>query len=115
MQSKGIWLIVVLSTAALAAGLLVGAAPPESELDQRLQALIGQLGDDSYAQREAAGKDLEELSDEALPALRKEIDNADPEIRLRARQLIRTINLQLRTSKSTGLSLVSIEPGAFNM
>jgi formylglycine-generating enzyme required for sulfatase activity len=100
---------------ALVIALGTQIAQPEPPEDPHVMALVEQLGDDSYDQREGASKALEELSDRALPLLRKAADSGDPGIRLRARQLIRTIGLQLRTSKSTGLVMIAIEPGTFTM
>src|SRR5947207_3446559 len=114
LHPKGIWVVLLLCVAALAAGMLRGAAEKDP-VQQRIDALIAQLGDDEYARREAAGKQLEELGDAAMPALRLATDNNDPEIRIRAQQLIVNIALQLRMSKSTGLEMVSIEPGQFLM
>jgi formylglycine-generating enzyme required for sulfatase activity len=108
-------LMAVFVSGALLIGLLPGAAEPESDAERQVRELVEQLGDDAYDRREAAGKALEQLSDQALPALRKASDSSDPEIRLRARQLIRTIGLQLRTSKTTGLEMVVIEAGEFSM
>jgi formylglycine-generating enzyme required for sulfatase activity len=102
----------------LAAIAAVGLLPAEAEdppASAQVAALIQQLGDDQYARREAAAKELEELGDVALPALRQATSSADLEIRLRARELVAAIALQLRTSKSIGLQMVSIEPAAFQM
>ena len=108
-------LVVLLLAAWLTVALSRGVAQLDSPEERRISILVEQLGDDSYERREAAGKELEELSDQALPALREAVDSNDPEVRLRARQLIRAIGLQLRTSKTTGLVMVAIEAGEFSM
>ena len=53
--------------------------------------LIRQLGDDMFAKREEATKELEAIGEPALDALRKAASAGDPEIRRRAKQVIRAI------------------------
>jgi uncharacterized protein (TIGR03067 family) len=55
----------------------------------RITRLIEQLGDDRFAQREAASKELEAMGERALAALRKAAASRDdPEIKRRAEQII---------------------------
>lgn len=83
----------------LVVGSLLGAAarPLHGHLDEggtaeRVARLIQQLGDDSFAKREAASKELEAIGDPALEALRKAVAAAeDAEIRQRAARVIRAI------------------------
>jgi uncharacterized protein (TIGR03067 family) len=82
-----------------AAGLAValGAAAlhgdsGKSAGDDKIRALIKQLGDDAFAKREAASKKLETIGMPALAALRAAATSSgDAEIRQRARALIRAI------------------------
>jgi HEAT repeat protein len=69
------------------AGTLRG--DPGQELDaERIARLIKQLGDDSFARREAASKELEGLGAPAVAALRKAAaSDDDPEIRRRAHRI----------------------------
>jgi hypothetical protein len=74
--------------------ILVGQAgtlrgDPGKETDaERIARLIKQLGDDSFAKREAASKELEGIGAPALAALRKAASSsADPEIRRRAKRI----------------------------
>src|SRR5262245_24554687 len=58
----------------------------------RVERLIKQLGDNSFAKREAASRELETIGEPALPALRKAADtDRDPEIRCRARRVVETL------------------------
>ena len=58
----------------------------------RVAALIKQLGDDAFARREAASKELEDIGEPALAALRKAATSSDDlEIRRRAERIIQTI------------------------
>jgi hypothetical protein len=63
-------------------------------------ALVAQLGSGRYAEREAAGKTLEQLGRPALSALRAVRDSRDPEIRNRAFNLIQKIEGALLTQPS---------------
>ncbi len=63
------------------------AAKPE-----RVAALIKQLGDKAFAKREAARKELEDIGEPALAALRKAATSGDDlEIRRRSERIILTI------------------------
>ena len=58
----------------------------------RVAALIKQLGDDAFAKREGASKELEDIGEPALAALRKAATSSDDlEIRRRAERIIQTI------------------------
>ncbi len=58
----------------------------------RVVALIKQLGDNAFAKREAARKELEDIGEPALAALRQAATSGDDlEIRRRAERIIQTI------------------------
>jgi uncharacterized protein (TIGR03067 family) len=57
----------------------------------RITPLIGKLGDDRFAEREAASKELEAMGERALAALRKAATSRDdPEIKRRAERIVQT-------------------------
>jgi hypothetical protein len=62
----------------------------------RVARLIEQLGNDSFAKREAASKDLEAIGEPALGSLRKAASSGDAEIRSRARRVIREVAARAR-------------------
>lgn len=86
----------------------------ESEL-RRVTELIELLGNDSYSRREAASRELGRIGERALPALRNANRYTDIEIRLRVREVARSIMLASRKSPSIGLEMVLIEPEEFLM
>jgi hypothetical protein len=95
-----------------AAGAASGASePPSSDpaplSPERLQKLIGQLGDSKFKVREQAAQELSRLGRLALPALKEAAaDNKDVEIRKRAKALAEAI--QARDRPRAGLlSLLS--------
>jgi HEAT repeat protein len=61
---------------------------PTPELRRQVKTLLTQLGDDAFAKREAADKELHRLGRLALPQLREAASNSDPEVARRARRLI---------------------------
>src|SRR5262249_27588708 len=64
----------------------------EAAKSDRVAALIKQLGDDAFAKREAASKELEDIGEPALVALRRAAASSeDLEIRRRAESIIQTI------------------------
>jgi hypothetical protein len=64
----------------------------EAATSDRVAALIKQLGDDAFAKRETASKELEDIGEPALPALRKAATSSeDPEIRRRAERISQSI------------------------
>ena len=64
----------------------------EAATSDRIGALIKQLGDDAFAKRETASKELEDIGEPALPALRKAATSSeDPEIRRRAEHISQSI------------------------
>ena len=65
-----------------------GAGRVKPELAARIDGLVGRLGSDRYAEREAAGKELEEVGEDALPALDKATCSQDAEVRRRASKLV---------------------------
>jgi uncharacterized protein (TIGR03067 family) len=81
--------VAVLIPTAEAANLRAG--PGKDTEAERIARLVKQLGDDDFAKREAASKELDGIGEPALPALRKAASNDDPEIRLRAERILRDI------------------------
>ena len=64
--------------------VLVCAAPAFAQDDTRVSALITQLGDEDWATRERASRELVGIGDPARKALREALENDDPEVRVRA-------------------------------
>jgi formylglycine-generating enzyme required for sulfatase activity len=105
------WFALILSAAA--AESIRGESGKETE---RVESLIKQLGDPSFAKRETATRELESLGEPVLPGLRRALaTSGDFEIRTRSRQIIRTILLGLRKSPSLDMKLALIEAGEFEM
>src|SRR6187397_240314 len=79
------------------AGLLVAlplafaAAPPQRSVER----LIGQLGSDNFAEREAASKRLEAIGEPALDALDRAAESGDAEVRARARRVVAAVENRL--------------------
>jgi hypothetical protein len=79
------------------AGTLRGEPGKQTEAE-RIASLIKQLGDDDFAQREQASKELDAMGESAVAALRKAAASSDDlEIRRRAEQVIGSITA--RTAK----------------
>ncbi|MDX1948322.1 MAG: tetratricopeptide repeat protein [Pirellulaceae bacterium] len=89
---------LVLAGAALAGRSPVRAADvPQAEeaaVDAKIAALIGQLGAEDFAAREAAQAELAQLGLEAFDALHAAQNHSDPEIALRARYLVRSMGVR---------------------
>lgn len=110
-RARQSWLILLLTAAALR-----GGEPRPDALPQKIAVLLRQLGDDSFARREAAGRGLQAVGEPALPALRDLVETTkDLEAARRGRQAIRAIILAARKSKTLGLEMVLIEAGEFQM
>jgi len=77
---------------------IASAAPPQpqsaSPAEAAIARLIEQLGDEDFAARERAQADLAKLGLEAFDALHAAQNHHDPEIALRARYLVRSMNVR---------------------
>src|SRR5687767_1738786 len=102
---------VCLAFVTLTVGLLHDTSGKDTPTDP-ITALVKQLGDDSFDQREAAAKALQALGEKALPALvAAAAASEDLEVRRRARRLVRVLLPETRKSKSTGLEMVRVHAG----
>ena len=112
VRSRRFWLAVLV----VPTGVGISTGGPELTADpERIAKLIRQLGDKRYANREAAGRELEEVGEKALPAVREAISNPDLEVSNRARQTRLGILRRAGLSKTTGLQMVAIDEGRFLM
>jgi hypothetical protein len=86
---------------ALVAGLLLGQAPaPAGKADEAaVKRLVLLLGSRKYAEREAAGRQLEALGEAALPALRRAARGTDLETSRRAGLLVVRIEDRLEVAR----------------
>jgi hypothetical protein len=64
--------------------MLTFACPVFAQDDARVAGLITQLGDEDWATRERASRELVGIGDPARKALREALENDDPEVRVRA-------------------------------
>ena len=78
--------------------LAVSGSPPVEPLTDRVARLVRQLGDQSFAKREAASKELDALGEPALEALRKAVSAQDAEVGRRAERLVQAITDRLRAA-----------------
>jgi HEAT repeat protein len=63
----------------------------------KIPQLIRQLGHEDYSAREAASRELVEIGEPAVPALKSAAEtHADPEVRWRAEQAIQVVKARLR-------------------
>ncbi len=107
----------------LLAGLVLSAsAAPlageegDSGNAERISELIVQLGDESFALRELAGKRLCDIGEPALPPLRVAAKSSDDlEVQFRATRLVEKIMLAARVSQSSGIKFAFLEAGEFTM
>lgn len=77
---------------------------------------VRRLGSENYETREKAATDLKKLGTEALPALRKAASGeADPEVRLRARQILEEIERGSRPAPSPRPAQRALRPGTMSV
>jgi uncharacterized protein (TIGR03067 family) len=73
-------------------GVPLRGDPAKQGEQDRIARLIKQLGDDRFATREAASRELVAIGKPALPALRRAAASSDdPEMRRRAEQIVRDV------------------------
>jgi hypothetical protein len=78
---------VKVKAAEIAAIARPSADPPE-EITRKVVALISQLGAESYRDREAATKALQEMGPSIIPLLRRHLANPDPEVQQRIQGIL---------------------------
>ena len=116
MSSRIAKLLFGFALAALVVAGVLHAEPVKEAEKKRIDDLIRQLGDEEFAKREAARKELELVGEQALPFLHgAAASNESPEVRHRAPGIARAIMWRVRTSKSTGLETVPLTTREFLM
>jgi 6-phosphogluconolactonase (cycloisomerase 2 family) len=87
------WIWPVAGALLLLVGLAAQAQQPESaaDLQARIEKLIRQLDDDSFAAREQAERDLETIGEAAMPKLTAALKDDSAERRLRADKLLQAL------------------------
>lgn len=99
-------LTAVVLTVCLGWLALARAADPAAEAVVRL---VQQLGSEQFRQRQEASRGLENLGASALPALQQAAQaNDDPEIRQRARELVRLISHRVENARLLKPKLVHL-------
>jgi hypothetical protein len=84
-------------------GLTTGAAlasdSPQSAGNSRIATLIAQLGSSRFNEREKAGRELENIGEPVLPALRQAAKSSDLETSRRAKDLLRKVEERVVTAR----------------
>jgi len=84
---------------AFTAATVFGGDPGDETMTARIQCLIQQLGDNSYAKRGAANRELQSIGEPALDALRKAAAATDDaEVRGRAERIIEAVMRPIRVA-----------------
>ncbi len=76
------------------------AAPLDPSQAEAASALVARLADESYRVRVESTRDLWEMGEKALPELRRAVTSEDPEIAMRAKDLLRKIELGILPDSS---------------
>jgi HEAT repeat protein len=79
---------------------------PAEVTPERLAALVKQLGDDDFAVREKATDGLKALGARALPALRRALQDADPEVRRRAQDCVNVATSESAAARTAAAARV---------
>lgn len=85
------WPLVLLGAWCTGGPLIPQSSGDEPAAPVRVARLITRLGSDSYAEREAAGAELVSLGPDARRQLEAASVHKDPEVRLRAKELLRRL------------------------
>jgi len=111
----------LLSVFALAVALNSRAAdlPPltadDEPLDEKqkahIRALVTQLGDNAWTKRNAASESLERIGSPALPFLQEALEHSDEEIRTRAADLVKLLDVM---PKIQDVTIICV-PGGMNL
>ncbi len=91
--------------------------PPPAVEPARLSELLLRLGDDDPAHRDAAERDLRELGESALPALRAGADHKDAEVRGRCARLEARLAARcagVSDLETTGLAVLAFLGGGYS-
>jgi hypothetical protein len=88
-------LVCLVCCTRLSAAADVAGVPVSGQVDLKIDALLRGLADENFRIREESTRALWELGEAALPALRVATNSADPEQALRARDLLRKIQLHI--------------------
>ena len=83
-----------------AAGLSAAPVEPPKENPSELASILTRLSDESYSVREAATQELWKLGERVIPELRRAAEGRDPEVAIRARELLRKIELGILPDSS---------------
>ncbi|MBL8798401.1 MAG: hypothetical protein JNM56_31185, partial [Planctomycetia bacterium] len=86
-------------------GCMLLAVAAEADLDR----LVRQLGSDSFSDREAAMKALDDIGLPALPALKKAAQSLDAETRRRAEELVARIEKRQESARLLAPTKVSLQ------
>ncbi len=81
------------------------ASQPQ-ELDAIIQSLVRDLGAERYDRRQRASEGLRRVGAPAIPALEKAAQSDDPEVRIRARQILADVRLGIHPSWPADLVLL---------
>ena len=90
-----------------AAGAQNFAGPATAPASDQIDALIAQLGDADYHVRRDASERLRQIGPPAVPALKRAMENPQPEVRLRAEQIVRSFERRRVPGRPHGHARVS--------
>jgi len=84
-------------------------ALPPKEIRDRLQKLVGQLGAESYKDRQAASEELQKMGKGIVPILQKHLSASDPEVRQRIEDVIEKLGGRTDTPANNPQGNIIIE------
>lgn len=90
------WFLVSMLAGGLQAALGSGPVKPEAGNEDEITRLIGQLASEKFSEREHATEQLWAIGDKAAAALKTASDAEDPEVSIRARDIVGKLALGLR-------------------